>query len=130
MKGWGWGGGWFPQIKLPSKSPALLGLKCLIKKLEMKLIFCMNINKKVSCKRISILWASAFPTRWYFPQSTPSSKFAISLQYLKKWVMNEVHFSHAERHQSFYKSKSFPFDVYDCTCTRQYFCLWHLLSGN
>ena len=31
-------------------------------KLEMKLIFCMKINIKVSYKFISTLWASKFPT--------------------------------------------------------------------
>ena len=36
------------------------------KKLEMKLIFCMQINIKVSCKLISTLWASRFPTRSYY----------------------------------------------------------------
>ena len=33
------------------------------KKLEMKLIFCMQINIKVFYKLISALWASKFPTR-------------------------------------------------------------------
>ena len=36
-------------------------------------------------------------------KSTPSNKFAISLQYLKKEVWNGVHFLHADKHQSFYK---------------------------
>ena len=36
-------------------------------------------------------------------QRTQSNKFAISLQYLKKEVRNRVHFSHADKHQSFYK---------------------------
>ena len=36
-------------------------------------------------------------------KSTPSNKFAISLQYLKKEVWNGVHFLHADKHQNFYK---------------------------
>ena len=36
------------------------------KKLEMKLIFRMQINIKISCKLISTLWASSFPTRWCY----------------------------------------------------------------
>ena len=36
-------------------------------------------------------------------QSTQNSKFAISLQYLKKDVRDEVYFLHADKHQSFYK---------------------------
>ena len=34
---------------------------------------------------------------------TQSNKFAISLQYLKKEVMDGVHILHADKHQSFYK---------------------------
>ena len=36
-------------------------------------------------------------------QSTGSNKFAISLQYVKKEAKDGVHFSHADKHQSFYK---------------------------
>ena len=36
-------------------------------------------------------------------QSSQSSKFVISLQYLKKEVRNGVHFWHADKHPSFYK---------------------------
>ena len=36
-------------------------------------------------------------------QSTQSSKFAISLQYLQKEVMDGAHFLHANECQSFYK---------------------------
>ena len=46
--------------------PKLASLQCLYnvseKKLEMKLIFCMDINIKVSVKLNSTLWASKFPT--------------------------------------------------------------------
>ena len=36
-------------------------------------------------------------------QSTQSNKFAISLPYLKKEVIDGVHFLHSDKHQSFYK---------------------------
>ena len=36
------------------------------KKLEMKMIFCMQINIRVVYKSISTLWAPKFPTRWYY----------------------------------------------------------------
>ena len=79
------------------------------KKLKMKLIFCMQINIKLSYKLISTLWTSKFPTRLSLmgiikhSQITQSNKFAISLQYLKKEVRDGVHFLHANKHQSFYK---------------------------
>ena len=34
-------------------------------------------------------------------QSSQNSKFAMSLQYLKREVWNEVDFLHADKHQSF-----------------------------
>ena len=37
------------------------------------------------------------------PQSPQNSKFAMSLQYLKKEVKDEVDFLHADKHQSFLK---------------------------
>ena len=58
---------------------------------EMKLIFCMQINIKVSCKLISTLWASKLPTRWYHHywwiwssilKVLKVKKFAVSLKYL------------------------------------------------
>ena len=36
-------------------------------------------------------------------QSTQSNKFTVSLQHLKKEVMDGVHFLHADKYQSFYK---------------------------
>ena len=36
-------------------------------------------------------------------QSTQSNNFAISFQFLKKEVRDEVHFLHADKHQSLYK---------------------------
>ena len=78
----------------------------------MKLIFCMEINIRVSYKFISTLWTSALPTRLRLSslvdmikhaQITQSNKFAISLQYLMKEVRNGGHFWHADKCQSFYK---------------------------
>ena len=58
----------------------------------MYLIFCMKINIKVFYKLIlSFLVAIT----WY----VQSNKFAISLQYLKKGVKDEVDFLHADKHQ-------------------------------
>ena len=78
----------------------------------MKLIFCMQINIKVSCQLLSILLASKFPTRLILSilmdmikhsQSTLSNKFAIFSEYLKKEVTDGVHCLHVNKHQSFYK---------------------------
>ena len=59
----------YKHAKFP-KVPKIASLQYLYniskKKLEMKLIFCMQINIKVSYKLISTLWASKFPTRWYY----------------------------------------------------------------
>ena len=48
----------------------------------MKLIFYLQINTKVSVSKY------------------PKNKFAISLQYLKKEVIDEVDFLHADKHES------------------------------
>ena len=57
-------------------------LQYLKKKLEMKLIFCMQINIKVSYNVIlSLLILSLLMIK--HSQSTQSHRFAISLQYLK-----------------------------------------------
>ena len=82
-----------------------------LKKEDMKLIFCMQINIKVSHKLISTLWGSKFP-RWYYyywwAWSSILKVFKLrSLQYLcnisKKEVSNGVHFLHADKYQSFKK---------------------------
>ena len=74
----------------------------------MKLIFCTEINIKVSEKLISSLGYLSFlqgDSIILFmviikdSQSTKSSKFAISLQYLEKEVRNGVHFLHTDKHQ-------------------------------
>ena len=78
----------------------------------MKLIFCMQINIKVSLKFISTLWASKFPTGLILSllmgmikhsQITRSNMFAVSLQYLNKEVRNGGHFLHADKRQNFCK---------------------------
>ena len=55
--------------------------------LEMNLLFCMQINIKLSYKFISTLWVSKFPTSWYYSYwSAWSSILKVlkltSLQYL------------------------------------------------
>ena len=69
----------------------------LRKKWVMKLIFCMQISMKVSYKLI--LWFLMGMVK--HSQSSQNSKFAMSLQYLKKEVRDEVDFLHADKHQSF-----------------------------
>ena len=67
---------------------------------------------RVSCKLVSILWASKVPTRWYYHYWwTWSSILKVlkvtSLQYLhnisEKELGMEFIFLHAGKHQSFYK---------------------------
>ena len=61
---------WWVWQSIP-KVPKIASLQCLYnisrkKKLEMKLIFGMNISIKGSYKLISTLWASKFPPRQYY----------------------------------------------------------------
>ena len=58
-----------------------------------------TLGIKVSYKVILSLLMGMFK----HSQNTQSNNFTISLQYLKKWVRDEVHFMHAGKHQSFYK---------------------------
>ena len=79
------------------------------KKLELKLIFCIQIN---IIWKFSTSWLQHFGYQSFLQddaiiidghnQTFPKYKFAISLQYLKK-VRNGVHFLHADKYQSFYK---------------------------
>ena len=71
------------------------------KKLKVKLIFCMQINIKISQKFILTLWSSKFPARLILSflvgmikhsQVTQSNKFAISLKYLENKLGMEVIF--------------------------------------
>ena len=86
--------------------------KLIKKKLEMKLIFCMQTNIKISYNLISILSASKILTRWYYHSCWAWSSIlkvlkVKGLQYLynisKKEFRKGVHFLHADEHQSFYK---------------------------
>ena len=45
-------------------------------------------------------------------QITQNNKFAISLQYLKKEVSDEVDFLHADKHESFLQTDTMIFDRY------------------
>ena len=72
----------------------------------MKLIFCFLINTKFFYKLIVPLWVCEAR----HAQSTQNSKFAISLQYLKKEVSDEGDFLHADNHESFLKIDSTNFD--------------------
>ena len=68
-------------------------------KLEVKLIFCMQISTKVSCRLISVLWASKFPTSWCYHYWWAWSNILkvlniTNLQYLN-WIRDGVHFLHA-----------------------------------
>ena len=78
----------------------------------MRLIFCMQINIKVSWKLISTLWASKFFTRqychyWWVWSSILKVFKVTSLQSLYNISKNklgmEVIFWHADKRQSFYQ---------------------------
>ena len=63
----------------------------------MKLIFCLQINRYIFYKLIiSVCLCIAKHV-----QSTQNNKFAISLQYLKENVKDEVDFLLADKHQKF-----------------------------
>ena len=74
------------------KVPKIASLQCLYniskKELEMKLIFCLYINIKVSCKVIlSLLLGMTKQAFSKYSQSTQSNKFAISLYlYIYKYI--------------------------------------------
>ena len=63
----------------------------------MKLIFCMKINAEVFFKLIVSLWVSVAR----HTQSTQNNKLAISMQYLKQNVNDEVDFLPEDKHQRF-----------------------------
>ena len=65
----------------------------------MTFIFSMQINREVFYKLILSFWVCVVR----YAQNTQNNKFAISLQYLKKEVNDEVYFWHADKHQVFYK---------------------------
>ena len=61
-----------------------------------KLIFCLQINTNVFYKLLLSLWVCLAR----HAQTTQNNKFAISLQYLKKELSDEVDFLHADKHES------------------------------
>ena len=65
----------------------------------MKLIF-WNADKHESLLQIDSIILMGMAKH---SQSSQNSKFAMSLQYLKKEVKDEVDFLHADKHQSFLK---------------------------
>ena len=74
--------------------------------------FCMQINIKIPYKLIATLWASKFPTRWYYHYWWAWSRIlkvlsVTSLQYLynilKKEVRNGANLFLADKHWSSYK---------------------------
>ena len=62
----------------------------------MKLIFCLQINVKYSLKLILSLLVCGQACLNY----PKKNKFAVSLQYLKKEMSDEIDFSHAVKHES------------------------------
>ena len=75
----------------------------------MKLLFYMLINIKDFFKLI--LSFSVCVTKHV--QVTQNNKFAISLQYVKKEVSDEVDFLHADKHESFLQIDTMIFDGHD-----------------
>ena len=75
----------------------------------MKLLFYMLINIKDFFKLI--LSFSVCVTK--HAQITQNNKFAISLQYVKKEVSDEVDFLHADKHESFLQIDTMIFDGHD-----------------
>ena len=60
----------------------------------MRLIFCLKVNDKLTVQ------IDTFGCVARHVQITQNNKFAISLQYLKKEVNDEVDFLHADKHES------------------------------
>ena len=74
----------------------LLYLKKEVKKWMMKFIFVMQINIEAFCKLIRSFWM--YLTE--HSQITQCNKFAITLQYLKKEISDEVDFLHVDKHEN------------------------------
>ena len=74
----------------------------------MKLIFCLQIKTKDFFKMILAFEVCVCVSR--HAQITQNNKFAISLQYLKKEVSDEVDFLHADKHESFLQIDTMIFD--------------------
>ena len=67
------------------------------KTLEMKLLFCLQIDTNIFYRVLVSFWVSLSR----LVQSTQNNKFAISLQYLEENGENEVGFLLADKHQRF-----------------------------
>ena len=65
----------------------------------MKLIFCLQIQTKVFSKLVVSLWVCIAR----HAQNTQYNKFAISLQYLKKEMSDEIDFLHADKYEKLIK---------------------------
>ena len=78
---------------------------------EMKSNLCLQINTKVFYKLIVWIWVCV-PRH---AQSTQNNKFAISLQYLKENVKDEVYFLPVD------KGQKFP-EIYTIILSFQFFC--------
>ena len=126
---WEFSTNWYYDFwkKWPSipKVQKIAKLQCLYnmskKKLEINLIF-LHANKHQSSLKVHLntlgikisskVVLSLLMGMINHSQSTKSSKFIISLQYLKKEVKDGVHFFHANKHQSFHKwASSFLMEV-------------------
>ena len=77
----------------------------------MKLIFCLQINKKVFHKLMTSLWVCKARQA----QST-QNKCALSSQYLKENMKDEVGFLPADKHQMFLQSDSIILGVCGQAC--------------
>ena len=58
--------GMIKHLQSSQNSKFAMPLRYLKKEFEMRLISCMQINIKVSYMLITAIWASKFPTRWYY----------------------------------------------------------------
>ena len=88
---------WPGMLKSPKITSLLFLCIILRKKWVMKLIFCMQISMKVSYKLILLFLMGLVK----HSQSSRNSKFAMSLQNLKKEVWDKVDYLHANKHQCF-----------------------------
>ena len=81
----------------------------------MKLSFLLQINMKVFCKLIVSLWVCIAR----HAQSTQNNKLAISLQYLKQNVKDEVNVLPADKQKRFPQIDTIILGVQDQACPRQ-----------
>ena len=86
---------WDAQVNQSNKFSNFCNI--IRKELVMNCLFCMQISMEVFYKLIQWFLMG----RVKHSQSSQKSKFAISLQYFKHEVRDEVDFFHADKHQSF-----------------------------